>query len=127
MSDLLKDIKNYLISKSIDTEGNIFLDFLPPSPDNLLVIHEYQGGPGSGKLTERRIQIECRNSNSITGKSLINSIRNTLDDESPEQTIILNTNRTTVFKALQEPYKLGIDDKKRIIYVCNFRVITNRD
>jgi len=127
MSELLKDIKTYLINQGIDVTGNIFLDFKPDTPDNIIVIGEYPGGPSSSDLTDRRIQILVRDTDYSTGKTKINSIRTLLDSESPEQIITLSTSRSTVFHALQEPFKLDEDKQKRIIFCCNFRVITTRD
>ncbi len=127
MSELIKDIKTYLIAQGIDITGNIFLDTKPDTPDNIIVIYEYPGESSSSDLTDRRIQVIVRNTDYDNGKTKINSIRNLLDSESPEQIITLSTSRSTVFHALQEPFKLDEDKQKRIIFCCNFRVITTRD
>ncbi len=54
MAELLKQIKTYLIAQSIDITANIHLDFKPDSPDNIIVISEYAGSPGSGRDYDSR-------------------------------------------------------------------------
>ena len=126
MSELISDIKKYLIANSIDVSGNIFLDTLPDAPDNLIVVSEY-GGSGGFELEEARIQILVRNTSYSAGKIKINSIRSLLDTVDPEQVVSLTTSRKAIIKALQKPVKLSEDDKKRTTFICNFRVITVRD
>lgn len=127
MSELIKDIKNYFIAQSIDSIGNIFLDTIPDAPDSCIAISEYGGEPGPGfDIDARRIQVLIRNTNYSTGKTKINAIRNLLDSTSPEQIVSL-AGREAVFFAIQTPFKLKEDERKRIYFVCNFRVITVRD
>lgn len=126
MSELIKDIKTYLVNQGIALTSVIFLDSLPDTPDNLIVISEYGGSTSIG-LDEARIQILVRNTSYSTGKTLINSIRALLDTVSVEQFVTLATSRKAVFSAIQRPFKLNEDSKKRITFVCNFKVITVRD
>ncbi len=127
MSELIDDIKNYLVAQGIAIATNVFLDSMPDEPNNCITIYEYPGKPGYVSMTNRNVQISLRNSAYSTGKTLINSIRNLLDDKNPEQIITLNVSRKAVFRALQEPFKLRIDSKKRVIFACNFSVRTVRD
>jgi len=134
MSDLLKDLKNYILQELYpdfdedEDENFIFLDSVPSSPDSVIVISEYQGTPGL-LLDERRVQILCRDLVYSTAKALSWQIRNLLDSANPEHRVFLgeNSDRTAVIKALQTPFFLQNDERNRVIYNCNYKVRTVRD
>ena len=128
MAVLIKEIKTYLVAQGIDSANNIYLDLRPDAPDNIISIFEYAGTPGHGReIDERRIQFQVRNTSYTGANAKINAIRDLLDAASPEQIVTLGTSRSTVFSAIQTPFKLEEDARKRTIFACNFRAITERD
>jgi hypothetical protein len=126
VSELVKDIKNYLVSHSIALTGVIFLNSCPDTPDNIISITQY-GGEGGLNLVKPRVQILVRNTDYATGKALITSIRTLLDSTSPEQFTTFSNNRIAIFSALQEPFPVFDDTRKRNKFICNFRILTVRD
>ena len=134
MSDLLKDLKNYILQELYpdfdedEDENFIFLDSVPSSPDSVIVISEYQGTPGL-VLDERKVQILCRDKVYSTAKALSWQIRNLLDSTNPEHRVFLgeNSDRSAVIKALQPPFFLQNDERNRVIFDCNYKVRTVRD
>ena len=134
MSDLLKDLKNYILQELYpdfdpeEDENFIFLDSVPAFPDCVIVISEYQGTPGL-VLDERKVQILCRNSVYSTAKALSWQIRNLLDSANPEQRVFLgeNSDRSAVIKSFQTPFFLQNDERNRVIFDCNYKVRTVRD
>lgn len=126
MSELIADIRNFLIAQNIDSSGNIFLSSLPISPDNIILLSKFNGSE-QGEIQEAQIQLIVRNTSYSAAEVKINTIREFLDNDNPEQIVALKTNRTAVFSAIQSPRFLKEDEKRRKIFFCNFRVITDRD
>lgn len=126
MSELVKDIKNYIVSNSLALATVIFLNSCPDTPDNLISITQY-GGEGGWTLVKPRVQILVRNTDYATGKALITSIRTLLDSTSPEQFTKFSNNRVAIFSALQEPFPVFDDTRKRNKFICNFQILTVRD
>ena len=127
MSSLIKDVKSYLVSQLSYTSTDIFLSCQPDAPDNIISISKYAGGSGGGDVVEHRIQIAVRNTSYATAESKTIAIRNLLDPENPESIITLGTSRPAIFVALQEPFFLREDNRKRSIWCCNFEVTSKRD
>lgn len=126
MSELIKDIKTYIVAQLSYSESIIFLDSLPDSPDDCISITEYSGSSGLVR-DEARIQVLVRNTSYSSGKTIVNAIRSLLDSTSSEQIVNLSVSRKASFKALQRPFKLKEDERKRVIFICNFRVKSSRD
>lgn len=124
MADFIKNLKTYLIAQGIDVTANIFLDFLPDTPDtpdDCIVIFEYAGNDYL-IMQERRIQVLCRSTVRATALSKAESIRNLLSTANPEQKITLDS-KPYIFKSLQLPFFIEKDNRNRFKCVCNYRII----
>ena len=135
MSDLLKDLKNYILEELFpdfdeeDDDNFIFLDSLSDAPDTVIAISEYTGKDFS-VIDERRIQILNRSLSYSSAKSLSNSIRSLFSPAgNPEKTHSIgeSENRLVIIKSIQSPFKLDVDTKERVVFCCNYVVLTNRD
>jgi len=135
MSDLLKDLKNYILEELFpdfdeeDDENFIFLDSLSDSPDTVIAIAEYTGKDLS-VIDERRIQILNRSLLYSSAKSLSNSIRNLFSPAgNPEKTHSIgeSADRLVIIKSIQPPFKMDVDERERVIFGCNYVVLANRD
>lgn len=130
MSYLLQDLAGYLIESGIGTAlgEDVFLDFLPDQPNNVVVISEYSGLPTTTgvEALDRRVQIRVRNADAEEARLLSWKAFNLLD--TPENRIQLaSNNRWMMTQALQTPFKVDIDGKERVSYVFNLAVVTYRD
>lgn len=135
MSDLLKDLKNYILAELFtefdeETDDNfIFLDSLPDAPDTVIVISEYTGRDRD-VIDERRIQILCRDTSYSSAKTQANSIRNLFSPAgNPEKTHFLgeSADRLVIIKSIQPPFKLEVDERERVVFGCNYVILTDRD
>lgn len=135
MSDLLKDLKNYILAELFsdfdedDDDNFIFLDSLPDTPDTVIVISEYPG-KDYAVFDERKIQILCRDASYSSAKSQATSIRELLSSNNIEQVVSVgeSADRKLIIKSLQPPFKLDIDTRERIVFCCNYQiVVTSRD
>lgn len=138
MSDLLKDLKNYILEELFpefdeeDDDNFIFLDSLPDGsdvPDTVIVISEYTGRDRD-VIDERRIQILCRDASYSSAKTQANSIRGLFSPAgNPEKTHFLgeSADRLVIIKSIQPPFKLEVDERERVIFGCNYVVLANRD
>jgi len=134
MSDLLKDLKSYILAELFpdfdedDDDNFIFLDSLPDTPDTVIVISEYPGKDGLIE-DERKIQILCRDASYSSAKSQANSIRNLLSSINPEEKHFLgeSADRVAIIRSQQPVFKLDIDTRERIVFCCNYVIFTCRD
>lgn len=123
MVDFIKDLKTYLIAQAIDITTNIFLDYLPDTPDTCIAIFEY-AGKDHVIMQKRYIQILCRSAVRVTAKSKAEAIKTLLSNSNPEQKVILTAGGLPyIFKSLQLPFFIEKDDRNRFKCVCNYRVI----
>ena len=130
MSDMLKDIKAFLVTNNIYTSSKIYLDSKPDSPEDVCCVFEYQGAPPdpAADFLERRVQVLTRALSYTAAKANAWAIFNLLDkSEDPEDIINLTSSRIAVISAIHQPYKLEEDNKKRTVFVCNYTVLTDRD
>lgn len=132
MSDLLKDIGAFLVSNGIYTKvgTDVVLDSKPDSPDKVCCLFEYPGSPPDpgAEYLDRRVQILTRDTSYSSAKAKAWAIYNLLDKPgNPEDIIQLSDARIAVFSAIQSPFKLEEDSKKRIVFICNYVVTTERD
>jgi hypothetical protein len=130
MPNLLLDVIEHLASKGLVTGDGIdaFRDFMPDSPDNVVVVSEYSGSPGESALEsyDRSIQIKVRDINYTNCRNKINQIFAVLDN--PQERIKdLPNSRWGVFYAKQTPFKLEVDSSNRTVFVVNFGVTTYKD
>lgn len=101
---------------------SIFIDYMPPTPDNCIGVFGYAGQPPEhmhepGGIGKPGIQIRVRNTSAATGRALIETIFTELDG-------IVNQNLLgTYYLAIwanQSPEPLGKDENGRAEFVQNF-------
>ncbi len=132
MAELTRDIATYLISRHLVTAigTDVFLDYVPETPDNLLAVQEYAGVPPDIPipLLDRRVQVLIRNKSYASARTLAFSVFNALDTGfSRPAGVVLTASRTAVINALQSPFMLERDEMDRSIFVFNLAVATTRD
>ena len=125
---LLEDIVAYLITEGIATEfgKDIFINFLPQEPDEVVAIDEY-GSDGTQVGYEaygRYIQILNRAENVSDASSKSQQLFSSLVKELCP-IISLTSSLDVVIVALQRPFKVMVDDKERVSYAFNIRVLTH--
>jgi hypothetical protein len=121
MAEFIKDLKSYLITQSIGSSSTIFLNFLPDTPDTCITISEYNSEDKT-IIAVRYIQILYRSLVYETARAGALAIKDLLSNSNPEQHITISS-VPYIFKALQLPVFAGRDEKNRIKFTCNYRVI----
>lgn len=136
MSDanLLLDLVTYLTiyaSDVVTADGtDIFRDWVPDSPDNLVSLNEYEGMSSSiSNADNRSIQVLVRNTSYETARKNIWKIYNLLYDPENEVKIIddITATRWVIISAKQPPFSLPRSDDGRAIFIFNMGVISHRD
>lgn len=134
MAELTNDIATYLIGRSIAgvtaIGTNVFLDFMPDAPDNILGLIEYAGVPPDIPidLLDRRVQIMARSDVYATARTMAYAVFNALDKGSGRGAgVALTLTRKAVINAIQSPFYLGPDERGRHQFVFNVAVATTRD
>ena len=130
MEELTRDIATYCIGLGL-AEGiglDIFLDFLPASPDDVVAINEYSGPPSPTgiRTLDRNIQIRIRSQDYALARQKAWAYFNALDR--PEDRVIQYTDkRWSVTWAKQSPASIGRDEQGRSEFTFNLGVTTYRD
>lgn len=126
---LLLDIVKYLIDKHVVTAdgADAFRDIMPDTPDNVVVLREYQGDPGVyyDTLVNRSVQISVRNVDADTARSKALSIYNAL--YSSNTIVAFTTTRWGQVHLRQTPFKIMTDLNGRAIYGFNIGVTTTNE
>jgi hypothetical protein len=137
---LLQDMASFLISKNCASGlgTDIFCDFTPDKPDNIVVLHEYQGSPDIPyeDWSNRSVQIAVRNIKAEEASNLAWQIYKELktenrvvwfteDTEDDEGTV--TKGRFAQVYLRQTPFKIRTDENKRVYYGFNVGVTTRLD
>lgn len=120
---LLDDITTYLVQKGVGTFGtDIFINELPPKPDDCIALFEYAGEPPdlhwNGEYPG--LQVICRGKKYNACRAKIELVRSTLHGVTEET---INGTRYLLIQAKQSPETLGKDESGRRLFVINFRII----
>ena len=130
MAELTRDVATYCVSLGLVTGigEDIFLDFLPASPDDVVSVNEYAGPtpPRGIKTLDRNIQIRIRSQNYALARQRAWAFFNALDN--PEDPILNYTaDRWSVTWAKQTPASIGRDESGRSEFTFNLGITTYRD
>ena len=126
---LLNDIGGYLATYSVGTVGtSIFLGDMPETPDSLVALFEYAGDPPDdthdGKHYENPgLQVRVRGTSYAAARAKIAAVEDLLHTLANQS--FSGTNYVFI-RAVQSPFSLGRDQKKRIELVQNFIVTKAR-
>jgi len=130
VSDLLKDIEEYLIAGELAVADGVdlFRDKIPDSPDTVIVLSEYIGSPGSVGIgaTDRSVQVivrantyeDARRTSWGLYKFLIN----------PQHELVhLTPTRWGIMHGRHTPIKFQEDKQARTLFVFNLGITTLGD
>lgn len=129
MADMLDDLKTYLITNGIGSDSSIKLDNKPEDPDDVIVLSEYPGNPinfGEASV-DRNVQIIVRNTSRGDAHDICWSIFNLFEIVTDTRIHDLTSTRFAIIYSKQAPYKMGVDEKGRYMYVFNMGVTSQRD
>lgn len=123
------DIAARLAAQGFGTVGtNIFVDYKPPTPDNIICVFGYAGSPperthDSSGNDHPGVQVWVRNTSAGTCRTTIERVYNNLDG-------LTNTTLTSTFypeiNAVQSPMPMGKDENGRTEFALNFAVTRRR-
>lgn len=126
--NLLKDIATYLASKQlVKGDGmDTFLDFMPESPDDIVVISEYKGDPllPHTDVAHRSVQVVVRNKSSAAAQELAIKLCKAFLVGDDVQRINFTTSRWGQVHVRQVPIKIKQDDRDRTQYGFNLGITT---
>lgn len=129
-NDLLLELVAYLKTNNLCTNDgtDIFRDFKPDSPDNIIVLSEYTGSPSIKGLecSTRSVQVLVRNTNPDTAKSKAWAIHK-LFNNTGESGVKLNTTRWAIFNLRGTPARLTVDLQQRHEWIFNVGIVTFYD
>lgn len=126
---LLYDIGIFLITNGI-AEGDgvdIFRDFMPEQPDNIICLTEYQGDAAvyyEKDVVHRSVQILVRNKSADAAREKALAICNALRKDRGNSVVDFTPNRWGQVFIRQTPFKMGQDESDRIMYGFNIGVTT---
>lgn len=126
---LLEDIVTYLTSLGL-VEGDgvdVYRDFKPESPDNIVSLHEYQGDPVSPytDVVHRSVQVVVRNRNAEEAHALAIKLFKAFVSDSDTLRIDFTPNRWGQVHVRQVPHKFSQDESDRIHYGFNLGITTS--
>ena len=126
---LLLDIATFLISKNV-AEGDgkdIFRDFVPEDPDNIIVMMEYSGDPASphDSALHRSVQILARNKDADAARQKAVSIFEAFrQNQTEDGRVDLTSTRWGQIYLRQPPFMLKRDNNQRTFYAFNMGITT---
>lgn len=111
-----------------ETTNNCFINNMPDSPDDIVVIYD-KGGQGNViGFTEsrRRIQILIRNQGQTLGHNLIWAIYESLINTSNNGYVNID-GRNLLIKSVSSPFFIGKDQNGLFEWTVNFDIWTQND
>ncbi len=128
---LLEDIVTYLSGKGlVKGDGiDVFRDFKPESPDDIVSLHEYKGDPVSPYTTvvHRSVQVVVRNKSAAAAQALAKKLFDAFRNYDESQRLDLTPTRWGQVHIRQTPHKILQDDKDRTHYGFNLGITTTID
>lgn len=123
---LLQDICTFLSSKDI-VQGDgidVFRDFSPEKPDDVVVLYEYKGDPSSpfDTIVHRSVQVTARSNNPERAREKATAIYKALYSDT--NFVQFTAKRWAQVYLRQTPYKLYTDENGRAVYGFNIGVTT---
>ncbi len=118
---LIENIINYLIAKecAVAKDTDIFQDFVPDNPDDIIAILEYTGSAPAmfTSTSNRSLQVVVRAKTFTAARDKSWKIFNTLYREDLH---FNETNLQGLIFMRQTPFKLLVDSASRTTFVFNF-------
>lgn len=125
---LLEDLVAYLVAKGLVTgDGeDVFRDFKPDSPDNIVSLHEYKGDPvlPHTDVVHRSIQVIVRNTSATDACEKSKKLFRAFSSYDNAQRIDFTPTRWGQVHIRNTPHKLMQDEKDRSHWVFNLGITT---
>ena len=125
---LLEDITAYLTAKGLVAGDGIdvFRDFKPESPDNIVSLHEYQGDAVSPftDVVHRSVQVVVRNKSAVEAHALAVRLCKAFVSDDETLRIDFTPTRWGQVHIRQVPHKFSQDESDRIHYGFNLGITT---
>ena len=131
MAQLLQDMAAYIVDKGLANGygEDIFCDYLPEKPDNIIALLEYKGSPDTPfdhDLHHRSVQLLTRNVDADTAKTLALKLHQILTSQSVDfEPIKFTENRQGLVYIRQTPFRIGTDENDRALYCFNIGITTS--
>lgn len=112
-----------LVGDGVDS----FRDFMPPSPDSVVVFHEYSGDPISPftDAVHRSVQVKVRDKNAETARDKALQIVGIFKSSTEDLRINFTEDNWGQVYIRQMPFKLKHDESDRTVYCFNLGITTN--
>lgn len=112
-----------LVGDGVDS----FRDFTPPSPDNVVVFHEYAGDPTSQftAAVHRSVQVSVRDKNAEAARAKALQVVGIFKSSTEDLRIDFSEDLWGQVYIRQMPFKLTHDESDRIVYCFNLGITTN--
>jgi hypothetical protein len=127
MATLLEDLETYIIAQGQATADgvDIFRDFSPDTPDDVVVLNEYDSIPGNkgDDSVVRMVQVVSRSVSATTAKTKANSLFQLFFKQNESVTDFTAT-RWAIVTPRQSPSKIGLDEINRVLYAFNVGITT---
>lgn len=112
-----------LVGDGVDS----FRDFTPPSPDSVVVFHEYAGDPVSPFTTvvHRSVQVKVRDKSAAAARAKALQVVGIFKSSTEDLRIDFSEGFWGQVYIRQMPFKLTHDESDRIVYCFNLGITTN--
>lgn len=126
---LLEVLIEYCVSNGVlvgDGEDS-FRDFMPETPDAVVVFHEYAGGPVSPFTTHvhRSVQVKVRDVNAEAARTKALNVLNLFRSDTESLRVDFSEDLWGQVYIRQLPFKLQQDGSNRVTYCFNLGITTN--
>ena len=129
MANLMLDVVTYLTSNAVVTGDGVdaFRDFAPESPDDAVIVYEYASGTPivHDTAAQRSLQIVARSLSADTARAKALEIYSLFQPNGDK--VSLTYDRWALCAPKQTPFKVKIDEQRRLYYGFNMSVVTYND
>jgi len=128
---LLQAIIEYFKSKDlVEGEGiDAYRDFSPNSPDDVVIVYEYQGDPRAAfeLMVNRSVQVSVRAKVAENARKKIAALYKSLISEEETLVVKFTSSRWGQVHLRDQPRIVHRDDSGRTVYAFNCGISTNID
>ena len=126
---LLEALISYGVASSVLAGDGVdsFRDFMPPSPDTVVVFHEYSGDPVSPftDAVHRSVQVKVRDKSAEAARAKALQVVGIFKSSTEDLRIDFSKDLWGQVYVRQMPFKLTHDESDRVIYCFNLGITTN--
>jgi hypothetical protein len=120
---LLDNVISYLITEHVANakDSDIFKDYAPKSPDDCIIVYEYQGTPPAmfTKTSVRNVQIVGRSKKNVIAKQLAWNCYNVMSHDDMNITL---GGKQGLIAVKNTPVKIGVDEQGRMLFAFNMAI-----